>query len=230
MNKLTKQNIEQLAKEIMTFLESYYIASSVNIYYNNKVVRSNTNYDVKTDKFSCSWITEENVDPHNYLEYAAYEHILSMSFEGGLYDVLNYTFGSIEEKFNAIFDKYGLYFELGNSWNLSVYTVDDNREIEYTYYKRPKPTINLYRWKQDNPKELQSIMDEWYTLSSLVGDQGSCVLGAGFGFEWRGDKYFMCACSPWQGSLSWEQPKDKIEKMLKDIGATEIYYDWGRID
>ena len=231
MKKLTKANIEELANEIMGFLERTGMMSSVSIYYNGKVVRANSDYNDKDNDFTYSWETTENVDPHDYFEYAAYDHILSMSFEGPLYEVLNYTFGKMEEKFREIFDKYGLYFEFGNAWNLSAYIIDDDVEVEYTKYEAPKETIYLYRHRRmDNPPELQSIMDEWFVQSSMVGDQGSCVLGAGFRFEWEGDKYFMSACSPYQGSISWEEPKDKIKKMLEDIGATEIYYDWGRMD
>ena len=70
----------------------------------------------------------------------------------------------------------------------------------------------------------------WYNLSLKEGDKGSCVLGAGFRFEWKNNSYFMGACSPWQGSLSWEAHTDTIKQMLIDIGATDIYYDWGRMD
>lgn len=228
MKTFTKTNIEELAKEIITFLEKEGIASDVSIYFNNKVMRDEGTWD-ESYNYIPKWETTENVDPHDYFEYAAYDHILSMSFEGGLYDVLNYSFGRKEEEFRKIFERHGLYFELGNAWNLSVYPIDD-MEIEYTHYEQPKETIQLYRWNRMAPSELQSIMDEWFVQSSMVGDQGSCVLGAGFEFEWEGDKYFMNACSPHQGSISWETPKDKIQKMLEDIGATEIYYRWGNID
>ena len=70
----------------------------------------------------------------------------------------------------------------------------------------------------------------WYNLSKQVGEQGSYVIGAGFEFEWQGDKYFMPACSPHQGSISWETHKDTIEEMLKKVGATNIYYNWGNMD
>ena len=73
-------------------------------------------------------------------------------------------------------------------------------------------------------------MNRWYTLSTFAGDGGSCVLGAGLEFEWRGNKYFMSACSPYQGSLSWEEPLDEIKQMLADIGAEKIYYNCGRMD
>lgn len=229
MKTLTKTNIEELAQEIIGFLERSGLASDVSIYFNNKVMRNKGKYDDDYNYIS-KWETTENVDPHDYFEYAAYDHILSMSFEGPLYDVLNYTFGKMEEKFLSIFEKYGLYYELGNAWNLSAYLRDDDIEAEYTKYERPKKTIRLYFGNFLNPRELDDIMMTWYDLSKEVGEQGSCVLGAGFEFEWQGDKYFMPACSPYHGSISWETPKDTIKKMLEDIGATKIYYNWGHMD
>ena len=227
MSKITKTDIERLANEIIAFLELYDIADGVSIYYNGNVVRSKSEYT--NGKYSCFWAKTDDVDPHDYFEYAAYDHILSMSFEGGLYDLLNYSGGSTMDKFMGIFEKYGLYYELGNSWNLTCCLID-NAEVEYTYYERPKEAIRLYRGDFSTPSELQKIMDIWYDLSKKEGDKGSCVLGAGFKFKWNGDSYFMPAQSPWQGSLSWEAHKDVIHKMLEDIGATEISYSWGMMD
>lgn len=234
MNKITKTDIEKLANEIIAFLEAYGIAESVSIYYNGNVVRSKTQYDwdwVNSEyNAKYTWVKTYDVDPHDYFEYAAYDHILSMSFEGGLYDLLNYSGGSKMDKFMKIFEKYGLYYELGNAWNLTCCLLNDDTEVEYIYYEKPKETIYLHRFDFSSPSELQNIMDIWFDLSKKEGEGGSCVLGAGFNFEWNGDKYFMPAQSPWQGSLSWEEHKDVIHKMLEDIGATEIYYNWGRMD
>lgn len=230
MSKITKTDIENLAGEIVVFLKAYDIADAVSIYYNGNVIRSKADYDRNSLSYSYTWIKTENVDPHDYFEYAAYDHILSMSFEGGLYDLLNYSGGSTMDKFMKIFEKYGLYYELGNAWNLSCYLINDDIEVEYTYYEKPKKKIYLHNGNFLNPSDLQNIMDIWYDLSEKEGDIGSCVLGAGFGFEWRGEKYFMPAQSPWQGSCSWEAHKDVIHKMLEDVGATEISYAWGIMD
>jgi len=88
----------------------------------------------------------------------------------------------------------------------------------------------IFNGCKDAPKELQDIMDIWFEKSKAVGDVGSCVIGAGFNFEYKGVKYHMIACSPWQGSISWEMPKGEIEIMLREIGCTDILYDWGRLD
>lgn len=229
MKKLTKANISQLAQEIMTFLEQKGLNSGVCIYFNGNRMRSDGHWD--GEELTYSWVGEFNKDPHDYFEYAAYNHILSMSFEGELYDVLNYSFGKREEQFRELFEKYGLYFELGNAWNLTAYPSDDDMEVEYTYYQKPQPTTYLYyRSRYTYPHELATIMDIWYKLSAHEGDKGSCVLGAGFAFEWKGAKYFMNACSPWQGSMSWEANVDAIRTLLTWIGATNIHYNWGNMD
>ena len=229
MKKITKVDIEKLANEIIAFLEAHNIANDVSIYYNNNVVRSKSEYNTDGN-YIYTWIKTYGVNPHDYFEYCAYDHILSMSFEGALYDILNYRGGVLQEKFEDIFERYGLYTERGNSWNLSAYLINDDTEVEYTYYDRPKKTIYLYSINFSTPSELGKIMDIWYDLSAKEDDKGSCVLGAGFNFEWQGDKYFMSAQSPWQGSISWEVHKDTIRKMLEDIGAINIQYDWGRMD
>lgn len=228
--KLTKFNIEQLVDEITAFLDEHNLQSGVCIYFNNKRIVSEGFFDGKD--LTYKWIQEENKDPHDYFDYAAYNHILSMSFEGPLYDVLNYYApDKCDEKFREVFDKYGLYFELGNAWNLTTYPLDDDMEIEYTIYNKPEPVIHLYYHSKDMyPTELSTTMTAWYELSKYHGDSGSCVLGAGFEFEYNDQKYFMHSCSPYQGSLSWEAYKDVIHRMLAGMGATDIYYHWGNMD
>lgn len=230
MKTLTKANIEALANEIMEYLIENGLDIDVSIYYNDKRMRNKYNWRNLDEPPKL--VIEENIDPHRYFEYAAYNHIISMSFEGPLYDVVNCYNGRLEQKFSAIFEKYGLYYELGNTWNLTAYLNDDDMEVEYTIYKEPKEVIYLY-YRHNRiviPTALQAIMDIWYELSKNEGDHGSCVLGAGFGFEWQDNEYFMSACSPYQGSLSWETHKDLIKTLLEGIGATNIRYDWGRMD
>ena len=54
------------------------------------------------------------------------------------------------DKFMEILEKYGLYYELGNAWNLTCCLIDD-AEVEYTYYERPKEMIRLYRGDFSTP-------------------------------------------------------------------------------
>lgn len=225
--KFTKELIEQFAYDILAYLTKYQLDSGVSIYFNNKRIRHE--YNLMEENPTPKLIVEENMNPHDYFEYAAYHHILSMSFEGPLYQSLNYT-GYKEEGLRELFEKYGVYWELGNSWNLSTFPIDDDLEVEFTVYTRPKQKKELYMWDTTVPTELRKIMDAWYKLSESEGEGGSCVIGAGFNFTWEGDDYFMCACSPYQGSLSWEAHKDVVRMMLQGIGAENISYNWGNMD
>lgn len=215
--KLTKIKIEKLANEIVEFLKKYNMVDNTCIYYNNKRINDGE-------------LEDGEFDPHDYFEWAAYNHILSMSFEGELYDVLNYYGGSLANKFLKIFEKYGLYYELGDAWNLTA-CISDDMEVEYTVYKEPQPRICIYDSNnEDIPVELKVITNTWKLFQEKVGNSGSCVLGAGFEFDYKGQPYFLSPCSRFQGSISWETNKDEIEFLLKEIGAKNIYYDWGRMD
>ena len=226
--KFTKELIDQFAHDVLNYLAKYHLDSGVSIYFNNK--RMSHKYDWRAPEGTPpKLVIEENMNPFDYFEYANYDHILSMSFEGPLYDSLNYS-GYKEEGLRRLFEKYGVYWELGNAWNLSAYPIDDDLEIEFTAYGRPKQKKELYMWDKSVPSELRTIMDTWYKLSEAEGDKGSCVVGAGFNFTWNGEDYFMCACSPYQGSISWEVHKPAVTLMLKGIGAENIIYDWGRMD
>lgn len=66
----------------------------------------------------------EDKNPRDYFDGGS--SLLSMSFEGSLNHVLNgYTRGSVKlyEQFLKLFEKYGLYFEMYNSWNGNSYEI-----------------------------------------------------------------------------------------------------------
>ena len=138
--KLSKIKIEEMVQEIESFLKENRLIEDVCIYFNNKRHLWEQNY--KTDEYILQ--EEYNISPLDYFEYANEKHILSMSFEGALYDVLNgwdkYS-DKMQEKFMNILEKYGLYYELGNAWNLSCFPSEiEYDEIEYTpYEKDPEP-------------------------------------------------------------------------------------------
>lgn len=231
--KMTKKDIAQFAKEIEELLIKYNLQSDVCLYYNGK--RDISKYDKESDKDI--FISEENKNPHNYFEYAATRHILSMSFEGALYRLLNgFTLDAAAEKdFYSLFNKYGLSFELGDAWNLTAFPIEDNYEdyeyMDYEYSKKPEPIyLCINNMSDDISPVFMLIMKEWYRASSEVGDIGSCVIGAGLEFNYCGNQYFMARCSPHQGSLSWENCIDIPKRMLSEIGATNIKYNPGRMN
>lgn len=219
--KITKRTIEAIANKIWAELEKRYAEEDVYVYYNNKRIH----------KKNGKKVVETDINPHDYFSYAAEKHILSMSFEGPLYEEINYGNGA--KWLNNILDKYGLYYELGNSWNLTVYADSDEEyaNIEYTDYADEKEEIiDLSSISTCDIPELKNTMIAWQRLSETVGDVGCCVIGAGYKFLYKGKRYFMSAQSPYQGSISWEKHKDTIKLMLENIGAEKIDYDWGIMD
>lgn len=83
---------------------------------------------------------------------------------------------------------------------------------------------------KDVPAELLNIQQVWRQKADEYGDVGSCVVGAGFVFTYKGQKYKMPPISKWQGSISWEHCIDEILEMLRNAGCEDIQYDYGILD
>ena len=96
------------------------------IYFDGKAWSSNAMWSgVKGKKIDDGLYEYEDKNPCDYMEYAN-SKTLSMSFEGGLNHVLNaYVRGwiKLEEQFSKLFEKYGLYYEMGYAWSLSAYEI-----------------------------------------------------------------------------------------------------------
>lgn len=106
MPKPNNATIENLAKEIRQYLMDRDMWRDTRIYFGGVA------YDSDTPD------TLPDMNPRDYTEYAG--DILTMTFEGPLYDALNYGPWEVEEQLQAIFRKYGLYFEMGECWNLTA--------------------------------------------------------------------------------------------------------------
>lgn len=119
---LTPEVREQLATEVFNWLVDNEMWVDTAIYFNGKCW-STSNQGCTEFCYNQRKYFEYEADPRNHFEYVREPNILSMSFEGDLYDVLNDGWGKLEEEFRNIFEKYGLYFELGNAWNLSCYEI-----------------------------------------------------------------------------------------------------------
>lgn len=124
--KLTPAQIEALAKEIRQFLLDNRLWVDVRIYFNGKAFSTDDGGSTYAYNDPTRLFVLEDVDPRSYFEYVG--DILSMSFEGDLCGCLNYynEYGAafdnrITEGLTVIFKKSGLYFELGNHWNLTAY-------------------------------------------------------------------------------------------------------------
>ncbi|MFW5962130.1 MAG: hypothetical protein ACOCQR_00765 [bacterium] len=107
--------LEKLAREIAELLSQRGMAYDTAIYYDGKRLQCFTTNEED------GWVEEEGYKASNYTEYANDETI-TMTFEGPMYDVLNYhADDEFVEKFDMLIEKYGYMYELGNAWNLSLY-------------------------------------------------------------------------------------------------------------
>lgn len=117
----TSERLESLAKDIYSWLVEHRMWIDVSIYYDGKRMRTEGKEGDKTVfRYNGEPFFDE-AEPNRYFDYVADPHILSMSFEGPLYDLLNYGFDGMEDEFREVFRKHGVYFELGNAWNLTCY-------------------------------------------------------------------------------------------------------------
>lgn len=124
MKKRNAKN-KALAQEIRQWLLDHEMWQDTSIYFNGWCYST---YDKKTGNHYYNdpkHLVCFRDDPSRYMEYYN-KKTVTMSFEGPLYELLNYAgdFGPIgwkwEEEFNELFKKYGYYFELGNAWNLAA--------------------------------------------------------------------------------------------------------------
>lgn len=115
---------EMLAKDIYKWCKKKGLWGDNIIYFDGKAWSSSATWGNEQGKKIDDDLyeyTERN--PRDYFEFANPD-TLSMSFEGGLNHVLNaYTPGwvKLEAAFSKIFDQHNCYYEMGHSWNLSVY-------------------------------------------------------------------------------------------------------------
>ena len=119
------EQVEKLATELLDFLVENKLWVDARIYFNGKAWGSFNKYTQKFYYNDKENVYEEKADPKEYFEYVAEPHILSMSFEGAFYDVMNgatQKSHQLQKEFEAILNKYGLYYKLGNAWNLTLYS------------------------------------------------------------------------------------------------------------
>ena len=167
---LGEKQIEELAKEIREFLLDNHLWVDVTIYFNNKAFST---YDGKNFYYNdpTNLIVLEDKDPRDYFDYVAEPHILSMAFEGDLYGCFNgygeygYEFDHrIQKEFQDILDKYGLYYEMGNRWNLTCYCKKGAEFMERVEIL--SDTIRIY--DNDNNEVVGWVEDEWLEDPNLV--------------------------------------------------------------
>ena len=237
MKKLTKENIEQLAKEIRRWANANKLGKDWLLFYNGKMMHSplGDDYHYKRSR------VEKDVNPLDYCEWFSDEFIMGMSYDGIMYECIKeYSYHKAFRKLEEILDKYGLYLEHCDSTHCEFVNLN-NDEVETTHLQR-KRVVHLIRpgrayieHNRNNcvivyPRELDDVMRFWHEESEKVGDIGCCVIGEYLQFEYNGDTYRMSGQSPYQGEYSWTQPLPKVKEMLTGMGATEIFFNCGRLD
>ena len=121
MKRYNRENNKLLAIDIYEWCMKKEFWEDVIIYFDGKAWSSNSTWSgVNGKKIAEDLYEYEDRNPLNYFSYANPDTV-SISFEGILYDILNYGSGKTEKEFEKLFEKYGLYYEYGHAWNLAAY-------------------------------------------------------------------------------------------------------------
>lgn len=115
---------EKLAIDIYNWCKKHHLWGDNCIYFNGIALASWAEWKGEFGEEIAEGLYKyENKDPKECIEYNNPDTI-TMSFEGELYNVLNaYTKGwvKLEDEFGKLFEKYGLYYEMGYAWSLAAY-------------------------------------------------------------------------------------------------------------
>lgn len=242
MRKLTKADLENLAKEIRRWASKNKLGKDWSLFYNGiRLCYPLERGDDGHYKYRRLPAREEK-NPLDYCEYFPEEFIMGISYDGVMYDCINgYDKWKAYDKLEGILSSYGLYLEHCDSCHACMCEAEFGMEVEYTICERKK-IIRLYRpgrssyehdYSNENPeypRELDKVMNFWMEESTKVGDIGGCVLGEYLEFVYKGKRYRMSAQSPYQGEMSWIQPLPEVKAMLTEMGVTEMYFNHGRLD
>lgn len=117
---------QQIAQEIYNWCKKNDLWGDNCIYFDGKAWAAWNNWgNVKGKQIANDLYEYENKNPRDYFP-GGDNSIISMSFEGSLNHVLNaYVNGwvKLSNSFHKLFNKYGLVFEMYNSWNGNAYRI-----------------------------------------------------------------------------------------------------------
>lgn len=126
--KISPATLSRLFDAIIDYLVAHDLFDEVIIYTGNKRYLS-ADYGRMSGAAPIDYVTRkgtevelwvEDAQASQYLEFTC-DDTLSMAFEGPLYDAMNYGDGTVEAALSRIFERHGLYFEMGDAWNLTSY-------------------------------------------------------------------------------------------------------------
>jgi hypothetical protein len=147
-----------------------------------------------------------------------------------------YTYPSIAErvisKFTKLLASYGLFYEPGNRTDLALHYIDSALEDEATTTEKEGESYNspVLIKKSSCPAELEPIRAEWEKRQNDYGDEGACVIGAGFRFVFNGLFYDLPPQGLTQGCNSWEASVEDIKQMLIDADCEDVKFECGVMD
>lgn len=121
------EKMDELALDLIDFLQKNNLFHDITIYVNQKRLSSNPSEQATEHKtpFGAYYVTN-NINVAEFIEYNNPDTI-TMSFEGPLYHMINYGSQKEQNRFENIFKKYGLYTEQGYAWSLAAYPlISDN--------------------------------------------------------------------------------------------------------
>lgn len=128
-NSFGRNKQGQLAKDIDKFLTKHHLWGDCHIYVNGKRFSRDVKTDDELNVISSKLYVEEDMDPRDYFEWVG-DKFLCMSFEGPLYNILNYYDDFVPgydermiEELEKVLEKHGKFYELGNAWNLAVHSI-----------------------------------------------------------------------------------------------------------
>lgn len=225
---LTKDDIECLAKDIVLWARENKLGKDYSLLYNGKCLHYE--YDWKTNRRHKK--VDENKDPHKWCEYFSENFILGIACDGMIYRCLNeYEYCRAKEKLDGLLHTYGLYLSCCDYpyWEAELL---DGWTADYTVWKKEK-IVWLYNYHDAidyGIPEIASVMELWYQLAKETDDKGCCTIGEYMEFFYKGIRYRMAAQSPYQGDYSWSKHVPIIKEKLKEISATEVYMNYGRMD
>ena len=110
---------EQFRDELIDFLTEQDLFSDVSVYCNGHAYRNDKRegYILHTTRHGAVYYDCGEADTPEYGNADG----ISMTFEGPLYEMLNYGDGSTEETLNKIGANYGCYMEQGHAWSLAFW-------------------------------------------------------------------------------------------------------------
>lgn len=117
-----------LAMDIVKWCKKNRCWMDITIYFDGKAWSTSENWswsdNTRGKEIGYRLYEYANRNPKDYFSTVNEPNILSMSFEGELYSIIHgHRSGSTElrRQFADIFGKYGLYYSIGDAWNLTAY-------------------------------------------------------------------------------------------------------------